>query len=98
MIKIDVEGAEGLALKGGMELLRKYHPAITSEFSIEMIPRVSNMTPNAYLSMIKSLNYEIFMIDRSSHDLVPIGDIDSFLANYGTIERIEDLAFLPART
>ena len=97
MIKIDVEGAEGLVLKGGLELLRKYHPAITSEFSIEMIPRVSNMTTNDYLSMIKSLNYEIFLIDRSSHDLVPIDDINDFLANYGTLERIEDLAFIPAR-
>ena len=95
LIKIDVEGAEGLVIEGAMKLIERYRPIVTSEFSLEMLPRVSKMSGSDYLGYFKANQYGIYLCDRQTQELVEITDIDSFIANYGEIIRIEDLVFIP---
>lgn len=94
-IKMDVEGAEGLVVKGANHLIETYRPLITSEFSMEMLPRVSGTTGIEYLQYFTDKRYKVFLIERYSQELVPITDISTFVRDYGEPTRIEDLAFLP---
>lgn len=95
LIKIDVEGAEGLVIRGAQNLIERHRPIVTSEFSMEMLPRVSGMPGKEFLSFFQTRGYDIFLVDRKSSDLIRIEDIDSFIANYGPPVRVEDLAFVP---
>jgi FkbM family methyltransferase len=95
VIKIDTEGAEGLVIGGARRLLEAYRPTVISEFSMEMLPRVSGMSGNDYLLFFRKLGYNLYVIDRRKSDLQPIPDVPDFLRNYGTVTRIEDLAFIP---
>jgi FkbM family methyltransferase len=94
-LKVDVEGAEGLVLQGAVGLIEKYRPLVTSEFSLEMLPRVSGMSGVDYLRFFVDRGYEVNLIDRQTNALVPIPDIEIFVREYGNLSRIEDLAFIP---
>lgn len=52
VIKIDVEGAEYMALSGGQGLLRKFRPTIFSEFSPPALDVVSGVSAEAYLRLL----------------------------------------------
>jgi len=95
LIKIDVEGAEGLVIRGAQNLIERHRPIVTSEFSMEMLSRVSGMPGQEYLAFFQARGYDIFLIDRRSGDLVGIEDVDAFIAHYGPPVRIEDLVFVP---
>lgn len=96
-IKMDTEGAEGLIISGGQSLIQKCRPLISSEFSMEMLPRVSQMPGITYFDMFTSLSYKAFMIDRNIDKplLTPIPNPKEFLDSYGDPCRIEDLLFVP---
>ena len=94
LIKIDVEGAEGLVVEGAKGLIEKYRPIVTSEFSLEMLSRVSNISGKDYLQGFKDMNYSLFIIDKNTYCLDEILDIDKFIGNFGELS-IEDLAFIP---
>ena len=66
-IKADVEGAEYRALSGATRIIARDRPIITSEFSIEMLSRVSGIEGSDYLFWISSLGYCISVVkaDRS---------------------------------
>lgn len=51
-IKIDVEGAEFLALEAGAALLRRFRPEIFSEFSPKSLQEVSRVAPGDYLRFL----------------------------------------------
>ena len=95
-IKIDVEGAEGLVMQGAVSLIEKYRPIITSEFSLEMLQRVSGVTGVEYLRFFSNRGYQINRIDREKKSLILVSDIEEFVRDYGELTRIEDMAFLPA--
>jgi hypothetical protein len=94
-IKADIEGAEYLALKGAVRLIERWRPIITSEFSLEMISRVSGISGRDFLGWFSSLGYRAFLLDRTARAPQQIEDVDSFLAEWGHPGRFEDLAFLP---
>ena len=94
LMKLDTEGAEGLILAGAQGLLERDRPIVTSEFSVEMLGRVSGVTGRAYLEIFRSLGYRTFLIDRGSREPRPIEDFDGFLNGFDRVG-IEDLAFLP---
>jgi FkbM family methyltransferase len=52
VIKIDVEGAEYLAMIGGLELLKKCRPTIFSEFSPPALENVSKVSAEIYLQLL----------------------------------------------
>ena len=95
MLKMDVEGAEGIVIKGAKQIIEKHRPVVTSEFSLEMLPRVSCLSGKEYLQYFKSMNYDLNYIDRDTHQLVDINNIEIFLETYGDPLRIEDLALFP---
>lgn len=95
LIKVDVEGAEYKALKGGELMLSRSRPAIVCEFSIEMVNRVSGVTPAYFLNWIAGMDYRIFLLDRNSCAVEPVDSISNLLEGWGSLGRIEDLLFLP---
>lgn len=62
VIKSDAEGAEGLLFKGGQKVLLKYRPIIVAEFNIPRLPVVSGMTPDYFLSWMKTTGYDCFLL------------------------------------
>jgi FkbM family methyltransferase len=62
-IKIDIEGAEMRAFKGGMHLLSKYRPVVLSELYPDQLQRVSNATAEEFFDLFKRLDYRCFVVD-----------------------------------
>ena len=94
-VKMDVEGAEHRVLRGAEALIGAALPIISTEFSCEMITRVSGTTPRSFLEFFLHYGYSIFVVDRQSGRLDAVDDIDSFLGAWGDPVRIEDLLMLP---
>ena len=91
-LKIDVEGAEYLALANARELLARWRPMIASEFSPGLLESNSGISGSAYLEFFASLGYEIEVIGDNgrrskatiaqvieSHSLSNTDHIDLFL-------------------
>jgi FkbM family methyltransferase len=95
VLKLDIEGAEAMALAGAMTLIRNYRPLITSEASAEMLERVSGVTLRDYLSITRNEGYRQFVIPRTGEPLQEVEDLDRFLAEWTDYYRIEDFAFVP---
>lgn len=96
VLKLDIEGAEAMALRGATELIRAQRPLITSEASSEMLGRVSGVTLRDYLLITRNDNYRQFVINRADGALQEVTDLDQFLAEWTDFYRIEDFAFVPA--
>jgi FkbM family methyltransferase len=96
LLKLDIEGAEGMALCGAQELIRSHRPIITSEASMEMLDRVSRMSLRNYLLLTRNLGYRQFVIERVGGRLLEVSDLDQFLAAWPDPCHIEDFAFVPA--
>ena len=78
-VKIDVEGYELNALKGGLEMLKRCRPVMVSEFSPESLVAKSGVSGRGYLEFFERLGYELFVIAESG----PIaGNIDSVLSYF----------------
>lgn len=60
LIKIDVEGAEALALRGGRALLMRDRPIIVSEFFPAWLRQVSSVSPDNFMAFLKELGYRVF--------------------------------------
>lgn len=95
LIKIDVEGAEALVIGGAGRLLAEHRPTVISEFSPEMLDRVSGIDALAYLQAWVDRGYAIHVCDRDSHALVPVPDPAAFMATYPGPLHIEDLVLRP---
>ena len=57
-IKVDVEGAEGRALRGASRLLEHSRPTLLVELHPHLLPMVSGETPAALIAWMASLDYE----------------------------------------
>lgn len=59
LLKLDIEGSEGLAIEDGIELITKYHiPYIFSEFSLTMLEK-HGTDPRKYLELFTNNGYKI---------------------------------------
>jgi FkbM family methyltransferase len=94
-MKIDIEGAEGLAMQGAQRIVDQHRPIITSEFSIDMLNRVSGMSPTDYLALFTDRGYRLHVLDRTTGEPVEHESAESLLHDWGSDLRIEDLLFLP---
>jgi FkbM family methyltransferase len=66
LIKMDIEGGEGRALKGMSAILARHRPIIFSEFSPGALPRISGVTPEAYLARWRAAGYMLYTITQST--------------------------------
>ncbi len=57
LLKIDVEGAEGRAMLGMIEIIERFRPAVFSEFTPEAMPCMSGMTGEAYVRLFTERGY-----------------------------------------
>lgn len=75
VLKIDIEGAEGLALMGASRLLRNCRPQIFMEFVPALLTKMGT-PPADVLGMIKQHGYSIYLIDEKGRTLQTIVDKD----------------------
>jgi FkbM family methyltransferase len=65
-IKMDIEGAEGRALRGMQQILQRHRPVVCSEFTPAAMPTTSGMAPELYLDLWRAFGYELSLIPRRS--------------------------------
>ena len=95
VVKIDVEGAEGIVIDGARATIERLRPSFVMEFSQEMTTRVSGRSPKEHLERFVDWGYTIAIIDRSSHEPQSVGSVDQLLDEWGDFLRIEDLLITP---
>lgn len=96
VIKADIEGAEYRALRGAEAIIRRCRPIITTEFSLEMLGRVSGVQGPEFLKWMQGFGYRAYLLKRTRNEIDIIEDVDAFFASWGDFCRIEDLAFIPS--
>jgi FkbM family methyltransferase len=96
IVKIDVEGAEYLALQGCDTILRRWQPFLVSEFNPDLLQSISGIDAVDYLYWLLDLDYRIGVIDREGGVSPPGADPASIMADYRAagVDHI-DLACLP---
>ncbi len=95
LLKLDVEGAEGMVLAGAQRLLRTHRPIVVSELSVEMLERVSSMSVADYVRTFTGLGYTCHVLDPDNTTSTPIDNVDQYLEEWTDIFRLEELLFLP---
>ena len=95
LMKLDVEGAEGLVLAGAHTLLDRYRPIVISELSIEMLDRVSHMTIGDYIDALIGRGYALHVVSPTELTTTEITDVARFVADWTDPFRLEELLFLP---
>jgi FkbM family methyltransferase len=65
VMKIDIEGSEYKALKGGLELIDKHHPSIVTEFFPDSLRLTSEVTGEEYLDLLLGCGYSLSIIEDS---------------------------------
>ena len=64
LVKMDIEGAEPLALAGMTRLLERHRPLLFTEFHPVSLRDVSGFEPEDYLRALRALGYDLHVIDR----------------------------------
>jgi FkbM family methyltransferase len=65
LIKMDIEGAEYAALRGGLETLKKFHPVLLLELCERALQQQGG-NAREVVSMLKQLAYRIYGFDRGT--------------------------------
>ena len=94
-IKIDVEGAEALVVRGAEKAITQHRPHITTELSMEMLRRVSEVEPIEYLRWFQAIGYTVHLVTRPDGDLELVEDLEGFFSDWGDLGRIEDFVLVP---
>jgi FkbM family methyltransferase len=68
-IKIDIEGSEAKALKGGEKLIKKNKPAMVIEFVPERVKDAGFENPKDFLKIIKNYGYKLYYIDEQKRKI-----------------------------
>ena len=95
LLKIDVEGAEALVVRGALGVLERDRPVVTSELSLDMLRRVSGVSGEEYLALFTERGYSICVVDRAGGPPAALSSADELLSTWGDPYRIEDLLLLP---
>ena len=66
VIKMDVEGAEPLVVRGAIRLLNEDRPTMLSELHPTQLDRAAGMTADAFLSEMRALGYRAHCIEHGS--------------------------------
>lgn len=68
-IRMDIEGSEHLALKGGMETIKKYKPHMLIEIHPDMLEQKFETSPQAIYEELTGLGYKVYHLENDK--LVP---------------------------
>ena len=63
-IKMDVEGAEPLVIRGAATLLRADRPVVLSELHPTQLERASGISGDAFLSAMRALRYQAHLVEH----------------------------------
>ena len=63
IIKIDIEGAEGLALRGAARTLAQSRPVILSEMNFSLLPKISGFSAGEYLRWMMEQGYHCHLLE-----------------------------------
>ncbi len=96
LMKLDVEGAEGRAVAGARTLIEKWRPIVISEFSLEMLDRVSSVSGAEYLRWFEDRGYSISVLNRETGTPGPSVSSEDLLASWPWRGHIEDLLLRPS--
>lgn len=88
LIKMDVEGAEPLVSLGAWELIKTYKPAIIAEIHRPQYAKVSNTTPEEFVSRFRQLGYKAYFL-HGEDEVVEFSPTDR-LPNYDNILLVAD--------
>jgi FkbM family methyltransferase len=83
VMKIDVEGAEWMVLRGAENSIKKFRPAIIAEISAYKFRR-AGYTPEDLLGYLNTLNYEVRDLENGSTNLPPECDALCLPRDVGT--------------
>lgn len=64
VVKMDIEGAEPLAVRGMVKALSRNLPPILSELHRGQLKRVSNTSPGEYIELLSSLGYACYLLEN----------------------------------
>lgn len=65
IIKIDIDGAEYLAMKGASEIVRRSRPLIFTELAPRHLQAISGVGPREYLQLFTSIGYDMHVLPVS---------------------------------
>jgi hypothetical protein len=65
-VKLDIEGAEPLLVRGARELLARDRPLILSEVHAEQLRRVSSSSPQVFVAEVVALGYECRLLEAGA--------------------------------
>lgn len=74
-IKLDIEGSEGKAIEGGIDLITKYHiPFILMEWTPDLM-KEKGSDPKLFLEMLENNGYKISKKDFLSKQFTPLEEL-----------------------
>jgi FkbM family methyltransferase len=85
-IKLDIEGAEPLALLGAERILRADRPILLSEINSAALDKVARVTPAQYISQLRGHGYDCYALEN--------GKLGTRLADLRT-PCVQSVVFLP---
>ncbi|TDJ36126.1 MAG: FkbM family methyltransferase [Gammaproteobacteria bacterium] len=80
-MKIDVEGAVPLVLRGGAETLERFHPAIFAEVG-HITASNFRFTPADTIDLLAGYGYSMYRIDEERRAVIPQADYDPKISDY----------------
>jgi FkbM family methyltransferase len=84
VIKMDVEGAEELVLRGANKLIAAHRPTVIFEINQEASARLG-LSPRGTWDLLRGLGYEFFSVqDNSVHEAKSLPMLGNVVAIYGT--------------
>jgi FkbM family methyltransferase len=88
LLKIDIEGAEHLALSGAIETLKRFRPIILSEINPDPLQQVSGVSASQYVGFLEGLGYR-------AHAITAAGPGPRLTAGFADGITMMNVAFLP---
>lgn len=74
VIKIDIEGAEGIALRGAANTIAQSRPVILSEINFSLLPRISGFSAGDYVRWMEARGYRCHALEGGAPGAVLYAD------------------------
>ena len=82
VLKIDIEGAEGLAIDGAAGVIDRFEPVVFLEYSPDLVERISSRSGAELIAWFTDRGYRVTVLDDNSAGL-EAADLDTALKKAG---------------